>query len=121
MPFLGGMWAFSILVASLIVGDNKGNDLGYGPLYAPILGPFITLGTAKTNFSYDPAIGAFLVLDGLAQAGGAALLITGIVKDKKVFVRDSTSPGAPQAPVTPTGLVPDVRVGLGSASLGWTF
>jgi hypothetical protein len=128
---LGGTWAFSALVAGLVMADNSGNDKGYAPLFVPVVGPFISLGTSHLDFSRDGGLGAFLILDGIAQVGGATLLIVGLVKDKHVLVRDSaprapsvptgpqatSNPGAPRAPWS--AFVPEIRVGLASASLAW--
>lgn len=114
---LGGTWVFSVAVASIVVANNDGNDLGFGPLYAPIVGPFIAMGTSGIDFGLDWGVGLFLLFDGFAQATGAAVLITGLARDKKVLVREQNAP----APVTPTGYVPDVQVGLGRTSLVWRF
>lgn len=115
---LGGAWIFSVVLASVIIDQNSGNDLGYGPLFAPVLGPFIALGTSTLDWDQDGYVGAFLVLDGLAQVGGAAMLIAGLVRDVKLLVRDPDKPAATPAA---TGLVPDVRIGAGSGSLTWRF
>ena len=101
----------------MIIDQNNGDDLGYGPLFAPVLGPFIALGTSDLDFARDGYVGAFLVLDGLAQVGAAALLITGLAKDVRLLVRDRDLTKPPPA----TGFLPDVRVGPGSTSLTWRF
>lgn len=112
----GGAWIFSVVLASAIIGENNGNDLGYGPLYVPIFGPFIALGTSNLDFGNDGYVGAVLILDGLVQAGGTALFIAGMVKEVNVLVRDK-KPAQPPA----TSLLPDVRIGPTSASLTWRF
>ena len=53
------------------------------PLYIPIAGPFVQLGSSST------ASGSFaLVLDGLLQAGGVAMLIAGIAAPKTMLIRN---------------------------------
>jgi hypothetical protein len=52
-------------------------------LYAPVVGPFITM-TQSSSAVAD----VFLVLDGLAQAGGAVLLLYGLTSPQTVLMRD---------------------------------
>ena len=60
-------------------------DSGLEPLYIPIVGPFVALGTAEAEGS-----GIFWLLAlGLAQSGGAAMGIAGLVMpDEKVLYRN---------------------------------
>jgi len=46
------------------------------PLYIPVVGPFITMGT---NGSHSTTVGLLLAIDGLAQAGGMAMMIFGAI------------------------------------------
>ena len=59
----------------------------WGALYVPVLGPFIV--AAAGDFRGDSQIvRPLFVLDGIIQAGGAAMLIAGIVAKQKVLVRE---------------------------------
>lgn len=55
------------------------------PLYVPLVGPWIALGTL------DPDRGqtAVLVLDGVVQAGGLAMLVAGVAAKRTVLVRSA--------------------------------
>jgi hypothetical protein len=55
-------------------------------LLVPIAGPFIRLG--RVQGPWATFSGAILVIDGLGQAAGAAMLITGLAHKKKLLVRD---------------------------------
>ena len=61
------------------------------PLYAPIAGPFIAIGTADRDDAREIAP---FVAAGLVQAAGAGMLLAGIFSRKQVLVRK-------QATVTP--------------------
>ena len=54
------------------------------PLYLPVVGPFITIGTVHNPGATG---GIFLALDGLAQAGGVAMIIIGAI-GRTVLVRN---------------------------------
>jgi hypothetical protein len=77
----------------------------FDPLYVPAIGPFITIATARPD-----SLGALgLVLDGLVQSGGLAMMIIGLVSPQIKLVRDR-SPAA----VLPVPFLPDTRTaGLG--------
>ncbi len=57
----------------------------------PVLGPFIQLavGLGEPNNVAFYIATPFLILDGLAQAGGLAMIIIGVLKGKSVLVYDS--------------------------------
>jgi hypothetical protein len=55
-------------------------------LVVPIVGPFIRAGQVAGAWSSVSA--AILVLDGLGQAAGAAMLIAGLAHKKQLLVRD---------------------------------
>jgi hypothetical protein len=78
----GGVWLLNVLVASIAIDTNQGQAI---PLFIPILGPFIAMGTFQSLQATDVF---FLALDGLVQAGGAAMLIAGIAVPKHQLVRD---------------------------------
>lgn len=82
----GVIYLTNVLVAVIHSDACKSLDCtstSLKPLYAPIVGPFIQMGSTSSatgNF--------FLVLDGLLQAGGVAMLIAGIAAPKTVLVRN---------------------------------
>ena len=103
---LGVAWSLSSIIA-LVAGSGK----GYEPLYIPVVGPFIAMGTTGAfetkNNNLD--FGIFLLFDGLAQTGGLVSIILGA----------SGSSSANEWAKSP--LVPEVNVGLGSGQLTWQF
>jgi hypothetical protein len=68
---LGTTWLLSVLTASFVDSFGRTNPLW--PLYIPVVGPFIAIGTAES----EGAGTAYLVIDGIAQAGGLAMIIAG--------------------------------------------
>ena len=78
------MYTFSLLAAA--IGQDSAGPAGHNgeaALYAPVVGPFIAMGSSST------ATGTlFLAMDGLGQVAGAALLAYGIVSPKPVVVRN---------------------------------
>ncbi|MGK3987835.1 hypothetical protein WME99_32640 [Sorangium sp. So ce136] len=60
---------------------------GYAALFVPCAGPFLTLATTRQ----DSLETMGLVLDGLVQITGAALLLPGLLVPKTVLVRDDVS------------------------------
>lgn len=94
---LGGFWALSAVIATAGVGYGTG-DASW-PLYVPIVGPFMAIGTTK---ELDESI-LLLVTDGGLQVGGATMLVLGLAIPVKKLVRDSAtlklSPDVALAPV----------------------
>jgi len=88
---LGVPWALGIVVAS---GYDFSNQSGW--LVVPVLGPWITMASRKTDglCGYgnscpdDNGVRTMLILDGLTQAAGALMLIYGLSSTKKVMARD---------------------------------
>ncbi len=78
----GGVWLLNVLAASIAIDTSQGQAI---PLFIPILGPFIAMGTFRSLQATDVF---FLALDGLVQAGGAAMLIAGIAVPRHQLVRD---------------------------------
>lgn len=87
---LGTTWAISIATAAICDTwnyhfDHSAYDAAgtpkcdTWPLYFPVLGPWLTLGIAHTNGSPPPFVDMLLVLDGLGQAAGLAMIIGGAV------------------------------------------
>jgi hypothetical protein len=82
---LGVMWLISALVAAgaqdanSLAGNHTNPDAA---LYVPVVGPFIQMGNTSS------ALGNMtLLIDGLAQTGGFALLVYGITTPRNVLVR----------------------------------
>jgi hypothetical protein len=97
----GAFYLISALVAAIgtDVCDALNNcHNGFWPMWIPVAGPFITMGTAGGSATGD----VFLVLDGLAQAGGIAMIIAGAV-GRTVLVRNDL--GMPKLELKPmTGM-----------------
>jgi hypothetical protein len=78
------------------IGAAFAQDQGALPLFIPIVGPWITLGVEGSSGQFDSAglgmLGAVLVFDGLAQAGGVVLMIVGATHRKTVPVNIDTTP-----------------------------
>jgi hypothetical protein len=88
---LGGLWIVSIFVG---IFGNAGNALvgaeeKWTPMYIPMVGPFITIGTASNDLSGGGT--ALLAVDGIGQLGGAAMIVLGIALPKKTLVRDAVA------------------------------
>jgi hypothetical protein len=98
-PIIAGALVLGIpyvIGLSLASASDFANNSGW--LIVPALGPWMTLGTRDTSCDeegfgeavtcvVDIYVGAFLVLDGLAQAAGATLLVWGITSTKQRLVR----------------------------------
>ncbi len=78
----GSVWLLNALVASIGIDINQGQAI---PLFIPVVGPFIAMGTFRSLQATDAF---FLVLDGLVQAGGVAMLVAGIAVPKHQLVRN---------------------------------
>jgi hypothetical protein len=74
-----------------------------GVLIIPVAGPFIAIGTLNASAGG----GTLLAIDGLAQAGGLAMLIVGLAAKKDVLIRT----GDVEMTVTPA--IGQGRTGLG--------
>jgi hypothetical protein len=84
-PVIAGTIVFTTLyfftaVAAMIDADGDGNAQA---LWIPCAGPFIQM--AKTD---DSGLDSLLILDGLGQSAGLALLIYGLASSKTVLVRN---------------------------------
>lgn len=100
----GSVWLLNALVASVGIDLNQGQAW---PLYIPILGPFIAMGTFRSLQAVDAF---FLVLDGIVQAGGVAMLIAGIAAPRHQLVRNRYA-----------SLLFPMPVSLGNGSAGIAF
>ncbi|MBM4360824.1 MAG: hypothetical protein FJ096_22200 [Deltaproteobacteria bacterium] len=92
---------------SIGLSGSRREGEAFWPLMLPVVGPFVTMGTSGS----EGAGTLWLALDGLAQVGGVAMLVGGLVAKTPKLVRE-----------TPTvSLVPSVDVAPGRASATWTF
>lgn len=110
---LGGLWLISVITGAIMstAYEATGNDGDmYVPMFAPVLGPFITMGTAARDLS--GVSNAFLALDGIVQTGGLAMIILGVALPKQELVRDTA--GVPALTIAP-------KVGAGSFGLVGEF
>jgi hypothetical protein len=82
LAIAGGVTFGAIWVASCIAGGIMlDNDEDGAPMYVPVLGPVITIGTARTS----PAGTTALVFDAVAQAAGVAMFIAGMATSQQVL------------------------------------
>lgn len=98
---LGVGWLIAATAAASI--DDEIED-ETAPLFIPVVGPFIAMGTLEA----EGAGRAALFVNGMAQAAGAAMLIGGIAATKTVLVRTKTAEI-------------NVRPGVGNLQLDGTF
>jgi len=115
----GAGWLTSALTASTVM-------LGYGkhrsevaPLFVPLAGPFIAMGTSRDARLDDPVTrvnGALLLLDGAAQLTGAALFIAGMATREPVLARTPRSYAPKDA-----SAAPEVLFSGRAAALRWRF
>jgi hypothetical protein len=106
-----------VLSATAAIAAESANDSGYGPLFIPVVGPFVAMGSTHTFQGTSDAAeqvgrvfgGIGLVVDGLLQVAGASLIVVGLAVRKDVVVRDR--------PVA----VPEVGVGPGGMTARWSF
>jgi hypothetical protein len=107
----GAPYILSALVAGSVVSSDATLGGRIAPLFIPCIGPFITIGTARA----ESAPTVWLLLDGLAQSGGVALFITGLVAHESYLKRAASLS-------QPTALLkPEVLVGPGTTQLKWRF
>jgi hypothetical protein len=97
----GALWLISTVTAigldkqAPVDGDPNFDDM-YWPMFIPVIGPFIAIGTADSS-----GTGAgILALDGALQAGGLAMMIAGfvapkleLVPQKGVYLSGQAAPG----------------------------
>lgn len=78
--YITSLMAYS-LAEAVCAGSSCSND--FWPLSLPVIGPFITIGTANAE---GGAI-SLLAMDGLGQGAGLAMLILGVASKKQVWLR----------------------------------
>lgn len=94
---LFSLWGISAIAGSfLVVAEDEdaedgvdGNGIDaedYYPLFIPVVGPFVTIGTAETSRAASVA----LVADGIGQTAGLAMFIAGLAARQDVLVRIPT-------------------------------
>jgi hypothetical protein len=106
---LGTTWLITAISGGILMAfvDAVGEDSSpFAPLLVPAVGPFIAIPTLQPS----PAGIGFLVIDGVIQSGGLAMLIVGIAVPKKVLIRNDAM--GPSFTVTP------MMVGRGTMGLG---
>jgi hypothetical protein len=81
IAMLAGAYLTSVLVAA--VASESTNDSGWSPLFVPVVGPFIGIGSLKPNAG---GLG-LLVADGTFQAAGAIALVLAFVDVEYKVVR----------------------------------
>lgn len=116
-PIIGGsilfgtMYAFSAFaglvgeVSRSFVYDGPRDTTSYGSLFIPAVGPFMQLGRSSSS----GAASAILLVDGVAQCAGLALLGYGIFSKRTIFVRQDVA------------LAPVIGGGTTGAALVGTF
>ncbi len=83
---IGGSIMFGLLYGFTAFGASESTDPDTNWLYAPVIGPFIYASTLDGELA---GIGRFfLYVDGLIQAGGAAMLIVGLVGKTELVRND---------------------------------
>jgi hypothetical protein len=94
---IGGAVTFGVVYLTTALIGAAVSDLGAKSgklLLIPIAGPFATLSTGTTSGDF------FLVLNGIVQAGGVAMLIAGIAAPKTILIRNDL--GKPKLELLPT-------------------
>jgi hypothetical protein len=103
----------SIIAAMSVLSGGSSNGSQLDPLFVPVFGPFITIGTAQAR----GAATVWLALDGLAQTGGLTMFVYGLVAREKYLQRKShEASGALDVLARP-----EVVVGARAAGLRWAF
>lgn len=108
----GISYLISILTGATVVSSNRNDGMKLTPMFAPVVGPFIAIGTAKA----DGAGTLWLVLDGLAQTAGLTMLIYGLKAEEKFLEREPSKTSA-----LDVVLHPEVRIGPQSGFVRWSF
>ena len=102
--------AYGLSLMGATTSALEGEDR-FAPMFVPVFGPFITMGTAADDM--PGGLRFIFLLDGMTQLAGATLLITGIVWKEDVLLRDDT--------IEKEALVPELLVGPGSAGIRMRF
>jgi hypothetical protein len=108
----GTTYLASVLAGATILANGVDGGKATAPLFAPVIGPFITIGTAGSGGTTP-----LLVLDGLAQLGGIVMLICGAAMEEKFLQRYAAGEVGPLEAL----VHPDVIVGPRYGALRWTL
>jgi hypothetical protein len=104
---LGGAWAVSALTAGTVLSEGGEDGDRYWPLLLPAAGPFITLGTANAEGDDESPVISLVLLSGLTQTAGLAMIVGGLLSDQKIWVRNDipvkTSLRSPEVLLGPAG------------------
>lgn len=114
---LSSAWAISAFTGGLFLSGGSRNTEGYGPLLVPIIGPFITLGTGSDvdlSNENDRMAATLVILNGVTQVTGLAMLIAGIAADQKYWVRNDI-------PSAASLRTPEILIGPGGGALRFHF
>ena len=129
---IGGGVAFGaayLISIAIAIGGVSSDHTGLAPLFIPVVGPFVTLGTsgvfdeaengAHLTGNVFGAIG--LVLDGLVQTAGLAVAAVGLFAPKRT-IRAISAPAASGADVAiDPALLPEIAVVPGGVTARWVF
>jgi hypothetical protein len=77
----GGLWIGSAIAGGFMEDSGRWNGTHGWPMYIPVLGPFITIDSAKAS----TAGATPLVFVGLGQAAGVAMFIIGMASSEKIL------------------------------------
>jgi hypothetical protein len=95
---IGGSVMFGtgyLISAAIGASAIEGGSSELAPLFVPVVGPFITLGTFDFDGDFGglafTIIGIPLILDGLVQTGGIIMLIAGLASPKTILKRDGSA------------------------------
>lgn len=94
-----GYTAFSAAYAQVLIAASGSND-DVGPLFIPVVGPFLELGETDNS-----AARFVLVVDGLAQSAGALMLLYGLTTPRTILVRNDRLSITPMVRRGASGLV----------------
>jgi hypothetical protein len=121
---LGGALLLAIpyvIGAGVAAGADGDGNRRLDGLYVPVVGPFIAIAQER-SFAGDRNDltgvgnafgGALMIVDGILQVGGLAMVVVGVAAQKTVVVRDRNAQALARWPA--------VAVGARGAAARWTF
>lgn len=108
----GVPWLISALVGSFALSDRPYTDeqRAVAWMMAPVIGPLITLATLE---DVSGVAATHLVLDGITQAAGVAMLVVGLTAERRWLVFDGPTPAGARLGFAPSAAGrPGLTVGL---------
>jgi hypothetical protein len=104
---LSSGWVTAMLIgviAAEVEGDDPGEDgvtsADWTPMYIPVAGPFVTIGTADVR----PSVMGLLFLTGIVQTAGVLGIVLGAtVRENRLVRSETVSAGVEVAPVVSAG------------------